>query len=393
MPRMHFSQRARSLAESATMRVSRRAKELRAAGREILDLSAGEPDFSSPAVAVEAARQALADGFTRYTVAAGIPDLREALAEHFHRRYAAPWTLPNALVTVGAKAALFQLFQVLVDSGDEVVYASPAWVSFPEQIRFAGGRPVAVATRADDGFTVHADAILAAVTGATRMILLNSPSNPTGGMIGEEDLRRVVAFAAQRGLLVLSDETYDRFVYDGRRHASAAALAGEYPETVVLVGSFSKTYAMTGWRLGYALGPAELIAKTIAVQGHATSNPTSFAMRGALAALKGAEDDVRRMIAEFERRRDVLVERLAALPGVSCRTPAGAFYAFPHVAGCFRDGRRGSVAFAEHLLETAGVALVPGLEFGADDHVRLSFACSRAEIEEATDRIATVLRS
>lgn len=373
------------------MRVSRRAKELRDAGREILDLSAGEPDFPSPAAAVEAARQALADGFTRYTAAAGIPDLREALAERYRRLYGAPWALPNALVTVGAKAALFELFQVLVDDGDEVVYPSPAWVSFPEQVRFAGGRPVAVATSAHDGFTLHADAILDAVTDATRVILVNSPSNPTGGMIAVDDLRRVIAHAAERGVVVLSDETYERFVYDGRHHATCAALAREHPDTVVLVGSFSKSYAMTGWRVGYALGPEAVIRKAASLQSHATSNPTSFAMRGALAAWHGAEDDVRRMIAEFERRRDAVVDRLSRLPGVSCRKPAGAFYAFPHVAGCYRDGMSGSVAFAEHLLETAGVALVPGLAFGADDHVRISFACARADLDAAMTRIAEAL--
>lgn len=374
------------------MRVSRRAQELRAEGREILDFSAGEPDFPSPTVAVEAARLALAEGFTRYTAAAGTPDLRVALAERFHQSHGSPWQQPNTLVTVGAKAALFELFQVLLEDGDEMVYPSPAWVSFAEQARFAGARPVAVATSAEDGFAIHAEPLIEAVTDATRVILINSPSNPTGGVIAEADLRRVVEYAAERDIVVLCDETYDRFVYDGKKHASCAALAGEYPKTVVLVGSFSKTYAMTGWRVGYALGHEELIKKAIALQSHATSNPTSFAMRGALAALEGGEDDVRRMIAAFEKRRDTVVAGLEALPGVRCRKPAGAFYVFPEVSECFRDGRRGSLELAEHLLEEAEVALVPGIAFGDDHHVRLSFACATSTLEQGLARLATALR-
>ncbi len=305
------------------MRVARRAKELREEGRDIVDFSAGQPDFPSPAVAVESARSALAAGFTRYTVASGIPELRDALAARYHELYGAPWTRPETIVTVGGKAALYMLFQILVDDGDEVVYPSPAWVSFQAQIRLAGGCPVPVTTSAGDGFTVHADALIDAVTDATSVILINSPSNPTGGMIGAGDLRRLVELAAERGVVVVSDETYERFVYDGGRHASVAELAREFPHTVVLVSSFSKTYAMTGWRLGYALGPQELIAKAGALQGQITSNPTSFAMRGAMTALAGAEDAVRVMIAEFERRRDDLVPRLDQLPGVSCRKPGG----------------------------------------------------------------------
>ncbi len=375
------------------MRVSRRAKELRDEGRDIVDFSAGQPDFPSPAGAVEAARQALAEGFTRYTVATGIPELRDAIAVHYTQLHGSPWTRPETIVTVGGKAALFLLFQILVDDGDEVVYPSPAWVSFQAQIRLAGGRPVPVATSAGDGFTVHADALIEAVTDATTAILINSPSNPTGGMIGGGDLRRLVEFAAERGIAVVSDETYERFVYDGGRHASCAELAREFPRTVVLVSSFSKTYAMTGWRLGYALGPEELIEKAGALQGQITSNPTSFAMRGAVAALADAEDDVRRMISEFERRRDDLVPRLEKLPGVSCRKPGGAFYVFPDVSRCYRDGCRGSVELAEYLLEAAGVAVVPGLAFGDDDHIRISFACSRAALDEGLSRMEQALQN
>jgi aspartate aminotransferase len=221
-------------------------------------------------------------------------------------------------------------------------------------------------------------------------VLVNSPSNPTGGVIGASDLERLAEACAERGVLLLSDETYERFVYEGA-HASAARLAARFPETVVLVGSFSKTYSMTGWRIGFALGPPNVISAIADVQSHATSNPTSFAMVGALVALREAEPDVAEMIATYRERRDFLIPRLNDLPGVSCRPPAGAFYAFPRVAEAFREGRRGSVAWAEALLEKAGVAVVPGAAFGDDEHVRISFACSRETLDEGLSRMARFL--
>ncbi len=387
---MHLSRRAARLAESATVRVADKAAELRAAGEAIIDWSAGQPDFRSPAVAVEGARQALADGFTRYTAAAGIPDLRRALADHYGARHGVPWALDNVLVTVGAKAALFELTLTLIDDGDSVVIPSPCWVSFPEQVRFAGGRPILVPLSPADGFTIRAQPVIDATCDDTRMVLINSPSNPTGGIVQASDMRRIVEHCAERGIVVLSDETYERFLYDGAEHASAGALAREFPDTVIVVSSFSKTYAMTGWRVGYALAPAALIRKAGAVQGHATSNATSFAMRGALAALEGADADVERMLAAFARRRQLVVAGLERLPGVTCRAPAGAFYAFPHVAAHFSQGE-GSLELAERLLEDARVAVVPGVAFGADEHIRISFACSDAELEEGLERLAEVL--
>ena len=372
------------------MRVTRKAAELRAAGRQIIDWSAGQPDFSSPQAAVEGAHRALDEGFTRYTAAAGIPDLRQALAGRYRDAYSAPWGLDNTMVTVGCKAALFELIMTLIEDGDNVVMPSPYWVSFPEQVRFAGGEPVLVPLSPDDGFAIRAQPLIDAMDASTRMVLINSPSNPTGGIVTTGELRRLVEACAERDAVVLSDETYDRFLYDGREHASAAALAAEFPDTVIVVGSFSKTYAMTGWRVGFALGAADLIRRTIALQSHATSNPTSFAMHGALAALTGAEGDVERMIAAFARRRDLVVRGLERLPGVHCQEPAGAFYAFPHVAAHYTDGE-GSVDLAERLLEDAGVAMVPGVAFGADEHIRISFACSDADLEEGLERLAKAL--
>ncbi len=378
------------MGESATLRVARRALELKAQGVSLVDLGAGEPDFQSPPVAVAAACRALAEGFTRYTPGSGTPELRRALAERFRSRYGAPWTAQQSVVTVGAKAALFQLALALFETGQEVILPAPSWVSFDEQIRFAGALPVPVPTDRRDGFQIQAEPLLAAVTARTRAFLINSPCNPTGGTIAAADLREVVAFAAARGLLVISDETYERFVYD-RPHVSAAALAAEFPETVVLVGSFSKTYAMTGWRIGYLLGPQGIVRAVENIQSHATSNPTSFAMVGALAALEGAEPEVAEMIAEYRARRELLVPALNRLPGFCCRPPEGTFYAFPQVSAAYRPGRQGSVEFAEFLLEQARVAVVPGAAFGADGHIRISFACARAELLDGLERMAAVL--
>ena len=389
-----FSSRARRLAESATMRVSRRAGELKAAGRDIIDLSAGQPDFPSPAVAVEAARQALAAGFTRYTAAAGLPDLRRALAERYADTFDAPWEADNVIVTVGAKAALFELMQALVDDGDEVVIPSPCWVSFEEQVRFAGGNPITVPMSATDGFTIHAEPLIDAFTDRTRLVLVNSPCNPTGGVISAADLRWLAEACAERQVVLLCDETYERFVYDGVEHAGAAALARDFPASVVVVSSFSKTYSMTGWRLGWAAGDRRIIRKVLEVQSHATSNPTSFAMVGALAALREGEPEVQAMLKAFAARRRAVVEALEAIPGVECLPPAGAFYAFPRISSTFenRGGRvGGSMELAELLLEEAGVAVVPGVAFGADQHIRLAFARSVEDLEKGIQRIGDVI--
>jgi len=379
------------IGESATLRVSRLANDLKRAGVSVVDFGAGEPDFPSPPVAVEAACRALTGGFTKYTPGSGTPELRAAIADLYRRDFGAPWTAAQSVVTVGGKAALFEVALAVFEEGQEVVLPSPSWVSLPEQIRFAGAVPVDVPTTGADGFRIHADAVIAAVTGRTRAILLNAPCNPTGGVVSSEDLRRIVEFAASRGLLVISDETYMRFVYGGLPAVSAAALAAEFPETVVVVGSFSKTYAMTGWRIGYLLGPKEVVQAVEVIQSHATSNPTSFAMVGALEALLHAELSAVEMIAEYAARREMLIPRLNQVPGFVCRPPDGAFYAFPHVAACYRPGRQGSVAFAEFLLEKARVAVVPGAAFGSDDHIRISFACSRATLAEGLERMTAVL--
>ena len=387
---MRLAQRVARIGESATLRVSRRASQLRAEGVDVIDLGAGEPDFDSPSVAVESARRALAEGFTRYTPAAGIPRLRSALAERYRSVYGATWDDSDVVVTVGAKGALFETALALFEEGDEVVVPTPCWVSFPEQIRFTGAEPVAVPTDPEEGFRIRAEPLIEAFTDRTRAVIVNSPCNPSGGVIGEADLERLASACADRDVLLIADETYERFVYDGS-HASAAHLADENPETVILVGSFSKTYAMTGWRIGYVFGPPAVIKAVSNIQSHATSNPTSFAMVGALTALQEAEQDVTRMIATYRQRRDALIPKLNALPGITCQPPAGAFYAFPDVSGTFDTQIKDSLGFAEKLLEEAAVALVPGSAFGAEGHVRISFACSTEELDRAIERMGHFL--
>lgn len=384
---MTLSTRAERIRESATLRVARRALELRAQGVEIVSLGAGEPDYRSPLAAEEACVAALRDGFTRYTAAAGTPELRRALAERYRREHDAPWSEDGVVVTVGAKAALFELALALFGAGQEVVLTAPYWVTYPEQVRFCGAEPVLVETAAEDRFRVRAEAVIAALGPATRAVLLNSPCNPTGGVIDAEDLETIVTECAARDILVIADETYERFVYDGLEFPSAARLAKRYPDSIVVVNSFSKTYSMTGWRVGYLLAPPEIARAVTAIQSHSTSNPTSFAMRGALAALEQCESDVREMVAEFEVRRDLIMDGLAEIPGMRCLPPRGAFYAFPEVSSLFRDEYADSISFAEYLLEAGGVAVVPGAAFGADDYIRLSFACSRESLRRGIERI------
>ncbi|MCH9650364.1 MAG: pyridoxal phosphate-dependent aminotransferase [Deltaproteobacteria bacterium] len=388
---MRISSRVEGIGESQTLRVARLARELKERGVDVIDFSVGQPDFSSPAGAVQAASRALEEGFTRYTANTGILPLREALAESYHRRHGSPWTPGEVMVTVGAKMGLFELSLALFQSGDEVVLPSPYWVSLPEQIRFSGAQPVLVEASPADGFRLHAEALIAAMTKRTRAVLLNTPCNPTGGTIGEEDLRKLVEACASRDIVLIADETYERFVYGGRAPVSAAALAAEFPETVIVVGSFSKTYAMTGWRLGYVLANKAVITALSKIQSHATSNPTSFAMAGAVEALLGGEEEWLLRLQEFEARRALLMPLLEDLPGVRCQPPAGAFYAFPDITGCYRPGCDSSLTMSEWLLEEARVAVVPGQAFGREGHIRMSFACSREELRKGLERIGEAL--
>ena len=374
------------------MAVSRRVAELRREGVEVFDLGAGEPDFPSPETAVTAAKRALDEGRTKYTVLEGTPELRAGLAARYST-HGAPWSAANALVTVGAKGALYELAQAFLSHGDEVVVPTPAWVSIPAQVRLAGATAVTVPMAAGDGFAIRARPLLEAMSERTRAVIVNSPCNPTGAVAGVLDLERVAAACAEQGALLISDETYERFVYDGKKHASVASLAARYPETVVLVGSFSKSYAMTGWRLGYLLGALSVVAAAAAVQSHATSNATSFAMAGAEAVLESEPPEAAALVAACARRRRLLLAELDRIPGLVCPPPAGAFYAFPDVSAWFDEDCPDSAAFSRRLLEEAGVATTPGSAFGCEGHIRLSYACSDETLASGLERIARLLRA
>ena len=372
------------------MAVSRRVAELRREGVEVFDLGAGEPDFPSPETAVRAAQRALDEGRTKYTVLEGTPELRAALAARYGSQ-GAPWSAANVLVTVGAKAALYELARAFLSPGDEVVVPTPAWVSIPAQVRLAGATAVTVPMAAGDGFAIRAQPLLEAMSERTRAVIVNSPCNPTGAVVSVLDLERIASACAERGALLISDETYERFIYDGERHASVASLAARYPETVVLVGSFSKTYAMTGWRLGYLLGAPSVVAAAAAVQSHVTSNATSFAMAGAEAVLEREPPEAAALVAACARRRRLVLAELGRIPGVVCPPPAGAFYAFPDVSAWFDERCPDSAAFCRRLLDEAGVATTPGSAFGCEGHIRLSYACSDQMLVSGLERIARLL--
>lgn len=373
------------------MRVTRRVEEMRAEGIEVLGFGAGEPDFPSPPIAVEAACRALADGHTKYTPAVGLLDLRRAMLERYADRWATPWNSVNEVaITVGAKAALFETVLALIDRGDEVLIQSPCWVTFPEQVRLAGGDPVVVEGDSLAGFPLLADPLIERMGPRTRAVVVNSPCNPSGRVMARSELQRLVEACTERGVVLISDETYDHFIYDSVEYTSAAAFAGDHPETVVVIGSFSKTWAMTGWRIGFALGPKPILGALGVIQSHATSNPTSFAMWGALAALREPPEDHQKRLEVLGRRRDRVVELLQAMPGVECPMPEGAFYVFPRIADCLRSGE-GSVDLAEALLEKAHVAVVAGAAFGEDQHMRISLTRPLIELEDGLARIELAL--
>ncbi|MBK9063945.1 MAG: pyridoxal phosphate-dependent aminotransferase [Acidobacteria bacterium] len=395
---MRFASRASRVAASATLEVMRTAAALRASGVDVLDLGPGEPDFPTPDFVKAAGISAIQSGFTRYTDASGTPELRAAIAERYAREWKAPWGPADVVVTNGGKQALHTAILALFEEGDDVLVPVPYWVSFPEMVTLAGARPVFVPTSQENGFRLTASDVEAAATPATRGILVNSPTNPSGAVIEPAEIEKIVRLCAARGWMFLFDECYDRFVFEGR-HLSAAALAAEFPETVVLAGTFSKTYAMTGWRVGYACAArpvAEMIGRIV---GHATSNVCSVAQAAALEALRRPDESakaIERMLAEYRRRRAYLIPALNALPGFRCTPPGGTFYAFPDVSAWYGKtvggvAVTGSASFAKALLDGAAVAVTPGSAFGEDRCVRISFATSMERLEEALKRLRGVL--
>jgi aspartate aminotransferase len=392
-----LADRLATLAPSATLAMAARAKALRAQGIDVISFSTGEPDFDTPERIKRAAIKAMESGQTKYTEVGGIPELRAAVCHKLKRDHGLEYTPEEVTISCGAKHTLYNIDMALLNAGDEVLIPSPYWVSYPEQVRILGAVPVPVPTHEANGFDLDPAAVRAAVTPRTRMIVLDSPGNPTGAVFSPEALRAIAAIAVERNLWVVSDECYESLTYDGR-HVSIASLGPEIKARTIVVNTCSKAYAMTGWRIGYAAGPRAIIKAMTDVQSQVTSNPTSIAQWGAIEALAGPQDDVAKMVGEFDRRRRAIVAGLNAIPGVRCGTPRGAFYAFPNVSGLF--GKRakagvikGSSDVCAFLLDEARVAAVAGVDFGSDDHIRLSYACGLDTITEGLRRIDAAVRT
>lgn len=391
MTASRLSRRTAALAPSTTIAVGRAAKALAARGADVVDFGLGEPDFATPGFVGEAGIAAIGAGKTKYTDVAGEGTLRDAIARKYRREQRADCARENVLVTAGAKQAVFNACQALFQEGDEVALFVPYWVSYPEIVRLSGAAPLLVPTELEAGWKPAADRLEAAATPRTRGVILNSPNNPTGAVAAGVEIARILDWCASHEAFLIFDETYDHFLYDGRGHVSAAAFA-DHRDRVVVTGAASKTYAMTGWRLGWAVGPEDVIAAMAAYQSHSTSNASSISQAAALAALadpERSERSVEQMLAQYERRRRAMVGALEKVPGVRCVWPEGSFYVFADVSALYpKKGVSGSAAFCERLLAQAHVAAVPGDAFGADSGVRFSFATPIERVEEGMRRFA-----
>ena len=390
-PGIRLTRRVEELRISPTLAVMNKAQDLVARGIDVVDLGPGEPDFPTPPSVAAAGKNAIDRGLTKYTANSGTKALRDAIAARYNRRWGTELTADNIITGTGGKQELFNVILSLVDEGDEVIIPSPYWVSFPDQVQFAGGRPVFARSGGERLRPTFRD-VESMANDRTRGVIINSPCNPTGAVIAEGELRKIIEWCAARDCFLIFDETYEFFVYDGAEHVSAARWMNEYPDTVVCVNSMSKTFAMTGWRLGYAVAHRELVAAANKIQSHSTSNPSSISQAAALAALNGADEDAERMHDAYRERRAYLVPALNAIDGFCCSDPDGAFYVFPEVRRFFgRSGIHDSQSFATYLLDEARVAVVPGSAFGADDYVRISYATSMERIREGIKRLTAAL--
>ena len=382
---MQFSERISRISVSSTAAVLQKADKLRATGAKLVDFGAGEPDFPTPEHIKQAAVRALEANFTKYTPTGGIRELKEAIVARHSQNFGSNYAADECLVTIGGKQAIFEAIMATVNEGDEVILPAPYWVSFLDIIHYAGGKSVLLRTREDEDFAVRAEAVEKLITPRTRVIVLNSPNNPTGAVIPPEEMEKLLALAARYNLLLLSDECYCHFVYDGQPFSLGSSRDREH---LLVVDSLSKTYAMTGWRVGFALGNAKLLANMVKLQSHSTSNAPSLAQKAAVEAFRAPQDCVHAMLAEYRRRRDCVVAGLRAIPGIQCTLPQGAFFAYPNVSAYLRqDGLGDTTRLAERLLEETQVAVVPGQAFGTQEHIRISYATSLAHIEEGLKRM------
>ncbi|MGI9105343.1 MAG: pyridoxal phosphate-dependent aminotransferase [Pyrinomonadaceae bacterium] len=384
-----LSKRVTQMQASSTLAAMQKAQAMRASGVDVVDLGAGEPDFDTPAHIKRAAAEAMRAGETKYTATGGTRALQEAILNYYEREFGAHYDTPEVMAAAGGKQAIFNAVVTLANAGDEVLIPQPYWVTFPEIVKFAGAKPVFIETEETD-FQLTAEQVRSAITPRTKLIIINSPSNPSGRVIPPDEFRRIMEVVAEHNLYAVSDECYLRFVYSPAQVFSAATLAPELRARLCIAGSFSKTYAMTGWRMGYALAPPEWIKGMLLVQGHSTSNPNSIAQHAATEAFNSSQDCVAQMLTEYNARRDWLISALDAIPGFSCFVPEGAFYAFPNVRGCLQGKVKTSGELADKLLNEAQTVVTDGADFGAEGYIRISYATSLERLQEGVRRMRRV---
>jgi aspartate aminotransferase len=385
---MKLAKRVASLTPSATLAITAKAKELKAAGYDVIGLGAGEPDFNTPQHIIDAAVKAMNEGHTKYTPSGGLPALKAEIIKKFAEDQQLHYEPSEIIVCVGAKHALYTLFQVILDEGDEVIIPTPYWVSYPEQVKLAGGVPVYVEGLEENQFKITPEQLKAAITERTKAVIINSPSNPTGMIYTEEELKALGEVCLEHGILIVSDEIYEKLVYGNAKHVSIAQLSPELKAQTIIINGLSKSHSMTGWRIGYAAGDKEIIKAMTDLASHSTSNPTSIAQYAAIAAYSGPQEPVEEMRQAFEERLNIIYEKLVQIPGFACVKPQGAFYLFPNAREAAQMAGYNTVdEFVAALLEEAKVALVPGSGFGAPDNVRLSYATSLDVLENAVERI------
>ncbi|MCS5624457.1 MAG: pyridoxal phosphate-dependent aminotransferase [Candidatus Marinimicrobia bacterium] len=391
---MKFSERILNISPSMTLAIDAKAREMKAQGEDVIGFGAGEPDFNTPERIKQAGIRAVENNETRYTPVGGTDLLKEAIISKLERDNGLVYEKNQILASCGAKHSFYNLAQVLWQAGDEVIIPAPYWVSFPEIVILSGARPLIIHTGAEQDFKITVEQIENVVTPNTRAIVINSPSNPTGSAYEKDELEKLAECALRHGLLIISDEIYEQIVFDGFHHTSIASISKEVQKQCVVINGVSKSYAMTGWRIGYmASGNPEIVKQVSKLQGQSTSNPCAVSQAASIEALTGPLDEIHEMVCEFEKRRDIIVERLTQIPGVSCRKPIGSFYSFPDFSGVYgkkdMNGKvlKGSLDFTDYLLLAEKVAIVPGIAFGSDAHARLAFAMSLEKIEAGTHRI------
>ena len=392
---MRLSSRAKAIGASPTLALDAKTKKLISEGVDVVSFGVGEPDFDTPDHIKDAAIEAIKKGFTKYTASSGIPELRQAICDKLKKDNGLDYKPAEVLVSVGAKHSIFNAVMALCEEGDEVLLPVPYWVSYPEMIRVAGGKPVEIKTGIETGFKVTAEQLEEAITPRTSLLILNSPSNPTGAIYTEEEMKRIAEVCLKHHVAVISDEIYEKLIYEGR-HVSFASLSPEVKAITITVNGVSKSYSMTGWRIGYAAGPKDVIDAMGNLQSHSTSNPASISQKAALAGLIGPQEPLEKMRVEFEKRRNYMVRRLNEMPGFKCLLPPGAFYTYPDVSALIGRKLAGKVitddsALADILLDEARIAVVPGRAFGSNGNLRFSYATSMEAIEEGMNRLAKVL--